>query len=269
MPKIWSKDYEAGDYWVRTELSLLVSRPFQVVIEAVAGDGSAGDIAIDDTSFTPGCTPGNVELVSVTTVPSPTTPNPCVINNQFMCLENGQCIDQDKVCDFKVDCPIPGGSDEAECGACSFDGNNNGSLCGWKDYSYGSLVWGLTTGQTDLGPSGDHTTGNGFYVAVPKSPSYNFASIRTRAMGPTSFECQMKFWYYLDLESTPSISHISVYTRKQQDNFTSFTFVTRLGEDTENQWKQAVVNIGHRGERFGIGIENTFSSKKLEDLFIS
>lgn len=255
MSKIWSRDYEAGDYWVRADLGLLVSRSFQVVIEAIAGDGSAGDISIDDTSFTPSCRLGNVELVSVTTpIPSPTTPNPCEINNQFMCLENGQCIDRDKVCDFKVDCPMPG-SDEAECGTCSFDGSNNGSLCGWKERSYGDLVWSLATGQTDSGPSSDHTTGTGFYVAVPKTSSYNFASIQTPAMGPTSFECQMKFWYYLNLESTPSISHISVYIRKQADNFTLFTFITRLDDDTEDQWQEGIVNIGHRGERFAIGIK--------------
>lgn len=256
MQKIWSKDYEAGDYWIRTDLQLLVSRPFQVVLEAVAGDGSAGDIAIDDTSFTASCTPANVELVSVTTpVPSPTTPNPCVINNQFMCLENGQCIDREKVCDFKVDCPTPGGSDEAECGACSFDENNNGSLCGWKDYSYGSLVWSLATGSTNLGPNGDHTTGSGFYVSVPSNPVYNFASIRTQTIGPTGFECQIKFWYYLDVPVTPSMSHISVYIRREADNFTLFTFINRVDQATGPQWKQAAVNIGHRAERFAIGID--------------
>lgn len=269
MQKIWSKDYEAGDYWVRTDVQLLVSRPFQVVLEAIAGGGSAGDIAIDDTSFTPSCTLADVELVSVTTPLPSTTPNPCIANNQFMCLENGQCIDQDKVCDFKVDCPTPGGSDEAECGTCTFDENNNGSLCGWKDHSYGSLVWSLTTGSTDLGPNGDHTNGSGFYVAVQKDTVYNFASMRTPTIGPTGFGCQMKFWYYLDIPSTPSISHISVYIRKQADNFTLFTFLSRVDEPTGTQWKEAVVNIGHRGERFSIGIDiDFFQRNKMRDLFI-
>ena len=146
MSKIWSKDYEVGDYWNRADLTIMLAQPFQVVLEAVAGNGYAGDIAIDDTSFTPGCVYADVNLVSATTpVPSPTTPNPCVAMDQFMCLENNQCIPKEKVCDFKVDCPLPGGSDEAECGTCTFD-NNNGTLCGWEEYSYGPLQWNLTTG---------------------------------------------------------------------------------------------------------------------------
>ncbi|CAF4939225.1 unnamed protein product, partial [Rotaria socialis] len=80
--------------------------------------------------------------------PTTTTTNQCGATGQFMCVENGQCIDIEKVCDFKVDCPTPGGSDEAECGACTFD-NNNGTLCGWKDYSYSEFQWVLATGQTN------------------------------------------------------------------------------------------------------------------------
>ena len=254
MQKIWSKDYEVGDYWTRTELNIFLVDPFQVVLEAVAGPGYAGDIAIDDTSFTPGCVPANVELVSVTTpVPAPTTPNPCAVNNQFMCVEDGQCIDQEKVCDFKVDCPMPGGSDEAECGTCTFDSNTNGTLCGWKDYSYSAVTWNLATGPTNFGPSADHSTGNGFYIAVQTNEFFSFASLRTPAIGPAGFECQMKFWYYLEVNQPSTYAKISAFLRRQQDNFTSFQFISHVDEPTGSQWKQGVVNIGHRGERFAIG----------------
>ena len=262
MNKIWWKDYQVGDYWVRTDLDIYLLEPFQVVLEAVAGDGYGGDIAIDDTSFTPGCVPANVKLVSVSTVPpTPTTPNPCVVNNQFMCLENGQCIDREKVCDFKVDCPTPGGSDEAECGTCSFD-ENNGTLCGWKDYSYGSLVWNLTTGAMYEGPSADHTTENGYYLAVPTSEFFQFSSVRTPAIGPAGFECQLRFWYYLDTDQVSTYARLSAYIRRQEDNFTTFTFITHIEEPTGPQWKEGVVNIGHRAERFSIGMKKkTFHRK--------
>jgi hypothetical protein len=255
MQKIWSKDYEVGDYWTRTDLNIFLVQPFQVVLEAVAGPGYAGDIAIDDTSFTPGCVIANVDLVSVTTpVPSPTTPNPCAVNNQFMCLEDGRCIDKEKVCDFKVDCPEPGGSDEAECGTCTFDNNNNGTLCDWKDFSYGAVTWNLVTGSTSFGPSGDHTTGNGFYVAVQTSDFFNFASLRTATIGPAGFECQLKFWYYLEIDQPSTHAKIAVFTRRQQDNYTAFEFISNVDGSTGSQWQQAIVNIGHRGERFAIGI---------------
>lgn len=262
MNKIWTKDFSVGDYWSRTDLNLLLSEPFQLVIEAIAGDGYGGDIAIDDTSFTPGCVLSNVDLVSVTTsAPSPTTPNPCAANNQFKCLENGQCIDKAKVCDFKVDCPTPGGSDEAECGTCTFD-DNNGTLCGWRDYSYGSVQWGLATGSYNLGPSGDHTTGNGHYIAVPTTNFFQFASIRTGPIGPSGFECQLKFWYYMDYDDTVDNAKIAAYIRPESNNFTGFLFLTNIDEPTGAQWKQAVVNIGHRAGRFAIGITQDFPNKK-------
>ena len=135
-------------------------------------------------------------------------------------LKIDQCIDKEKVCDFKVDCPTPGGSDEAECGTCTFD-NNNGTLCGWKDYSFANLVWTLTTGPTDLGPSSDHTTGNGFYVAVPPSDFFQFASLRTPAIGPAGFECQLKFWYYMDYDKSDD-SQIAAYLRTESSNFASY-----------------------------------------------
>jgi hypothetical protein len=252
MNRIWSRDYEVGDYWSRADVNILTDRPFQIVLEAIVGDGFSGDIAIDDTSFTPGCILANVDLVSVTTpVPLPTTPNPCAANNQFMCLENNQCIDKAKVCDFKVDCPTPG-SDEAECGTCTFD-NNNGTLCSWSDHSFGSIEWKLETGSYNLGPSSDHTTGNGFYVAIPPSNFYQFASLRSGAVGPAGFECQLKFWYYMNFDQTVDNSRIAVYFRREATNFTGFTFISSIMESSGPQWKQGVINIGRRAERFAIG----------------
>jgi hypothetical protein len=256
MNRIWSKEMEVGDYWVRNDLLLLIGQPFQLVLEAIVGDGFAGDIAIDDISFTPGCIKGNVELPTATTpIPPTTSPNPCVANGQFMCIENQQCIDKEKVCDFKIDCPLPGGSDESECGTCTFD-NNNGTLCGWRDLSFGTVQWNLATGATNLGPNNDHTTGNGFYVVVPTSNFYQFASLRTTAVGPSGFECQLKFWYYMNYDQNVDHNRISVYIRRQADNFTTFTFITSITDSSGPQWQPAVVNIGYRPERFAIGIQN-------------
>ncbi|CAF4981155.1 unnamed protein product, partial [Rotaria socialis] len=76
---------------------LLNSQPFQIVLEAVVGDGFAGDIAIDDTSFTTGCILSDVILPTDTTpLPTTTTTNQCGATGQFMCVENGQCIDIEK-----------------------------------------------------------------------------------------------------------------------------------------------------------------------------
>ncbi|CAF4253279.1 unnamed protein product, partial [Rotaria magnacalcarata] len=93
MNLIWTKNTEVGDFWDRADLALFNNQPFQIVLEAVVGDGFAGDIAIDDTSFTTSCILSNINLPTDTTpVPTTTTPNQCVANGQFMCVENGQCI---------------------------------------------------------------------------------------------------------------------------------------------------------------------------------
>lgn len=46
-----------GDFYERAEIQLYQSFDFQVVLEAVVGDGYQGDIAIDDVTFTPDCIP--------------------------------------------------------------------------------------------------------------------------------------------------------------------------------------------------------------------
>ncbi|CAF0847412.1 unnamed protein product, partial [Rotaria sordida] len=257
MNKIWSKDYHVGDYWTRADLPLYLGEPFQVVLEAIVGDDYAGDIAVDDTSFTSGCILANVNLVTVTTIrPTTTSPNPCIANNQFMCIENGQCIDKEKVCDFKIDCPTPGGSDEAECGTCTFD-NNNGTLCGWKDHSISSDEWQLVTGPINLGPSGDHTTGKGFYIALPEDDWFGYASIRTPVIGPSGVECQLKFWYYMDIDEVTDHSSIEAYMRQENSNYTSFLYIDGIYSSSGPQWKQAVLNIGHQKGRFVIEIDGS------------
>lgn len=253
--KIFSKDYEVGDFWSRADLPIIIAEPFQILLEAIVGNGYAGDIAIDDTSFTPGCVLANIDLVTVTTPsPSLTTPNPCTANKQFQCVENGQCIDMNKVCDFKVDCPTPGGSDEANCGTCTFD-DNNGTSCGWKDFSYGELKWSLTTGSTYLGPSSDHTTGSGFYMFVPNNEIFGFSSMRSPPVGPSGVECQLQFWYYMDFDEKMGYSSVAIYQRKETDGFNSFYFISNIIDSTGPQWKQATVNIGYQSQRFLIGID--------------
>ncbi|CAF4949732.1 unnamed protein product, partial [Rotaria magnacalcarata] len=257
MNLIWTKNTEVGDFWDRADLALFNSQPFQIVLEAVVGDGFAGDIAIDDTSFTTSCILSNINLPTDTTpVPTTTTPNQCVANGQFMCVENGQCIGKEKVCDFKIDCPTPGGSDEAQCGSCTFD-NNNGTLCGWKDFSFSDLEWVLATGNTNMGPPSDHTTGNGFYITVPPTDFFRFASIRSPIIGPAGIECQLRFWYYMNYDASVDSSRISVYIRNEDDDFNSFLFIESIDDSSGPQWKPAIVNIGRHTQRFAIEIDGT------------
>lgn len=53
------------------------------------------------------------------------------------------------------------GRDEMFCGDCNFDA----TTCGWYDDSSGAYRWDRITGvgasDVTIGPSGDHTTGQG------------------------------------------------------------------------------------------------------------
>jgi hypothetical protein len=93
--------------------NLLLS--FQVIIEATVGDGSRGDIAIDDVSFTPQCVASSIDLpVIPTLIPTnqPTQVPPCG-PGEFMC-NNGQCLPVSVRCDGNPDCSDT--SNEINCG---------------------------------------------------------------------------------------------------------------------------------------------------------
>ncbi|CAF3694948.1 unnamed protein product, partial [Didymodactylos carnosus] len=253
MNKLWSKDYEVGDFWVRADLRLMGGEPFQVVLEAVVGEGYAGDIAIDDTSFTPECGLSNVGLVTVTTQPTTLTPNPCQ-QNEFLCTENRQCINASLVCDFKNDCI--NGSDEAICGTCNFDQKQ---WCGWKPVESLEYDWTLGQGQapSGQGPSVDHTTGteNGYYLLVDNSMStmLGYTSLRSPSVGPSGIECQMKFWYYIN--GNTDYSSVDVFLYHLMDDDTEQYEHLEWFDDQAPEWQQATVNIGHQARRFSIEVD--------------
>eukprot|EP00058_Branchiostoma_floridae_P027396 XP_002612887.1 hypothetical protein BRAFLDRAFT_227876 [Branchiostoma floridae] len=64
---------EQGDAWLRRNVLLNSQEPFQVILEGVVGLGVAGDISIDDVTFTEGCRPYAGTVAPPTTTPLPTT----------------------------------------------------------------------------------------------------------------------------------------------------------------------------------------------------
>lgn len=49
----WTGNF--GAMWTRMELDMDSTSAYKIIFEGLIGDGSQGDIAIDDISFTPGC----------------------------------------------------------------------------------------------------------------------------------------------------------------------------------------------------------------------
>lgn len=86
-----------GNIWIRHELKLDFTEPFQVLIEGVVGDSYMSDIGIDDTVFTPECEYySSLELPS-TIITTTTTPKPCPVPEQVHCAGSDICIDQNRV----------------------------------------------------------------------------------------------------------------------------------------------------------------------------
>lgn len=92
---LWSGVGDRGNRWWRGEMTINVAYSYQIVIDGIDGQDYQGDIAIDDITFTSGCTSKTKLLCSA---------------DQFSC-SNGNCVPRDVICDYENDCGD--GSDEA------------------------------------------------------------------------------------------------------------------------------------------------------------
>lgn len=233
---IWSKTGGQPNVWSRQSLSLVYSQPFEVIIEGVRGTSYTGDIGIDDTIFSAGCTQTQILFPPGFTMPptSPTTTaNPSC--SGFQC-PGAQCITQDQVCDFKMDCAD--GSDEVNCGACTFETGN----CNWQDYSSGQYLWDQSVADGRVGPANDHTLGTstGHYSYVRGSTGvFNNKAVLSSPLLPTSSSnCEMHFFY-----NVHGLLPITFQVTAMVNGFSRvvWTSPTGLGQ---NQWKQGTAYIG-------------------------
>ena len=127
-----------GNEWRMAEAKVYGSGYRRFYFKGVAGDSYAGDIAVDDISFR------RCELTKLCS------------DDDFTC-DRPQCIEMDKVCDFKKTCVD--GSDERVCGTCDFERGG----CGWVNDESADFFWSYAQGSTwtwDNKPSTDHTFGN-------------------------------------------------------------------------------------------------------------
>lgn len=86
-----------GNVWIRHDLKLDFTEPFQVLIEGVVGATYASDIGVDDTVFTPECEYYPYLELPTTIITTTITPKPCPIPEQVHCAGSNICIDQNRV----------------------------------------------------------------------------------------------------------------------------------------------------------------------------
>lgn len=229
------------DEWKSVEVLLESKLNFHAVIQGLTTSSSKGIAAIDDTSFTPDCTP--VYTIITTPIPTVQPIGKCDKEKEFTCEDNS-CIPLNYLCDFKKDCP--GGIDEKKCSAyCDFEFGTN---CGWKvnTDSGDGLEVNITMAKdakkiaNDDVPDVDKTTNTseGSYLLIHTKSEIN--------MGP------------VDEYSSPVFSSSSQYCRFSLWYAARTLFMQPIFTVTSGKYKTGMVNTQSRSkewrrEEFGIG----------------
>lgn len=162
-------------------LTATLTSPFYIVLEIVPGSDHFGIWAVDDISFTSGCTAGDAKTVTNPNfTPFPLTtkvPSPCAGEN-FQC-DQFKCIFRRQVCNFHTDCSD--GTDEASCGADSFKS-------GWSDRSLGRLTWVVNNFTGEVRTSVRDGIGSDAYF-------------QSAHFGGNGEACSVGFSYFVELPS--------------------------------------------------------------------
>ncbi|WAR02785.1 MLRP2-like protein [Mya arenaria] len=241
------------DGWLRADVPLTSNAPFRVVMEAVVGHGPKGDIAIDDVSFTPGCT-----LMSATaTLPAMfTTPSSCGVG-KFPC-RNGKCIPSNYFCNFRNDCGDGDDSDEASCPMLTtFD---NGTRSNWINDQANDFLWQVASNgnpNATTGPTGDHTTMSGHFLYT-KGNVTGLSKMMSRLVSPIYNQagktCSFNFWYNVHGQE---FVNINVYIKRGSTESNLLTIGGSSFYGTQDTWQMAQVNLPICASSFQIIIETT------------
>jgi hypothetical protein len=247
---LFTKTGEVGNFWNRVDLKITGDQPFQIVVEATSTGGYYGEIAIDDTSFTPGCVIDNSPFPSITPVPTTTTTPRCGLGN-FEC-KSGQCIPGNKVCNFKPDCSDS--SDEINCGTCDFET----SSCGWYDGGDDEFkfVRKQAPSPNSNGPQVDHTYGankTGTFIYTELDPDAGSFPSSATLFGPVFQEtgeyCKMTMWIYMD-GNFPYIDIYYVNSSSKND----YDFLDYIYGSQGKTWKKHTIDIGKQPAGYQIEI---------------
>ncbi|KAL5006372.1 hypothetical protein ScPMuIL_015178 [Solemya velum] len=228
---LWSLSGDQGQRWTKQSISVQSSGPFQIVLEAVAGNGSNSEIALDDTVFGSGCISYN----------SPTRDTTPCGSTGFQCGD-GSCIKRSKVCDFHDDCS--NGLDELQCPiSCTFEKND----CHWVRMDGHGFGWmrasAIQAQNMQQGvPSTDTTSGKptGHYIFVYKGSNYSSteAEIHSPLFTTSSADCRLKFSYYANRQ----YGDLSLYLTQVANR----TRLWRTFGDRNATWTTITVGIGRR-----------------------
>ncbi|XP_069366962.1 MAM and LDL-receptor class A domain-containing protein 2 [Paralichthys olivaceus] len=210
---LWLRENSQSYSWQRAEVTFSSSASSKIVFRYEHGNGSRGQVALDDLSFSKECKfdPDNNKLPDTSPTSTPSTTfkttstapiNPCQ-DNTFFCWRSAEkvCIPTTLLCDYHLDCPQ--GEDEDGCGPCSFERDQ----CKWTDSSDGQSQWQRQKASNYTEPPTDHTTDTGFYMRV--NFSHGSTQSESRLQSPSlplsSPYCQILFHFHISAVSAGSL----------------------------------------------------------------
>ncbi|KAJ8022250.1 MAM and LDL-receptor class A domain-containing protein 2 [Holothuria leucospilota] len=199
---IFSKSQNQGDKWLKASTNFTSDSEWQVTFEAISGNSFTGDIAIDDIFFIPGSCSAQV----------------CHCDD--WCGLTGECCSycQRLNCTFEYD------------------------TCGYYQRDDDDFDWTRhrgSTGSSYTGPSGDHTTGTGWYMYVETSSVGNnwTASLSSSFQNSTDHSTFCLVFYYHMYGS--SIGTLNVFISSGNTDKLIFSRSQNLGD----RWLQASINF--------------------------
>ncbi|ESO97870.1 hypothetical protein LOTGIDRAFT_152977 [Lottia gigantea] len=207
---LWQLKSDQGNNWLNGKVPIKASSNYKILFQGTRGNGIAGDIALDDVSFTEsicGVVPKKADLGHNGTVAFSTQITPT--------LGPGSQID------------------------CDFDSN----LCAWKQDKTDQFDWQRNHGSTKTigtGPTSDNSGKNGYYMYIETSlpRKYNQkARLITPILPATLVTRCFMFYYYM---YGTHVADLNVYVKSGPS----------LGKPTFNRhgtrgqkWHQAMVDV--------------------------
>ncbi|XP_072170530.1 thyroid hormone-induced protein B-like [Diadema setosum] len=151
----------------------------------------------------------------------------------------------------------------------NIDCNFEYGTCGWQQSPYDDFDWSRNSGVTPssgTGPSGDHTTGYGYYMYIETSSPRYFGQ-NARLTSPAQYlygsQC-LTFWYH---RYGSTINSLNVYKSASTSPSSDDMFFS-LNGTSGNAWYKAEISIDNYAQPFYITIEGVCGNSYRGDIAI-
>ncbi|XP_078334103.1 MAM and LDL-receptor class A domain-containing protein 1-like [Crassostrea virginica] len=239
---LWELQNAQGNQWKQGSIALpKQTGTFMILVKGTVGSGFLGDIAVDDITFTStaGCSrmPANA-VPTVTQKPTVVTTTPTTTTASTTTSTTAATTAK----------PTGGNSF-----ACDFTYDS----CGWVQDKSDNFDWTRKSGTTtsvQTGPTGDHTTGTGYYYYVEASAPQT-VGMKARFISPVvqiASGTQKCFSFYYSMYGD-QVDYLNVYVKK--NGALGSAVWTRNGNQG-SQWVQGQVTITGPGP-LNVVIEGT------------